>query len=386
MNLFRGFLRRPHRVWWRRCSFQVHLWIGLLLTIYLVVIGLTGSILVFRAELEALAGFHPWRGLQISGPFADPVHVIRNIRASFPETRLISLSVPAEADPIFTAVLQDRGRAIGSKRVALHPMTGEVLGLLPRRLPPRWAWLGVVRSLHETLLSGEPGRRVNGVLAGLLLLTNLTGLMVWWPGLRTWPRALTVEFARTWRRVNFDLHRAAGFWTFGIVSFWGISGVYFGWSRETLDLVDRISPVVSARPPAVRVDPEPALPPPDLHSILAQASLLDPGTTLREIEFPSGARAPLKISMQRPGTRGAEFADTLYFNPYNGTYLATWKYGVNQSPGDWFIWLQIPLHFGTFWGVGVKIVWALFSLTIPLLAVTGALLYWNRFLRKRWNV
>jgi uncharacterized iron-regulated membrane protein len=224
---------------------------------------------------------------------------------------------------------------------------------------------------------------VNGVLAGLLLLINLTGMVVWWPGLKAWTRALTVDFARTWRRVNFDLHRAVGFWTLGIVSFWGISGVYFGWSRETSAVVERISPVISARPPAVRVEPQRGVAPPDLHAMLAQAASLDPGTALRQIAFPSGRRAPLEISMQRPGTRGAEFADTLYFDPYDGRFLTIWKYGVNQSLGDWFIWLQIPLHFGTSWGLGVKIVWAAFSLSIPLLSVTGVLMYWNRVLRRR---
>jgi uncharacterized iron-regulated membrane protein len=184
--------------------------------------------------------------------------------------------------------------------------------------------------------------------------------------------------------VNFDLHRAVGFWTFAIVSFWAISGVYFGWSRETRALVERLSPVVSAMPPAVRVEPRRPADPPDLHAMLAQAASLDPGTTLRGISFPSGRRAPLEISVQRAGTRGAEFADTLYFDPYDGKCVAVWKYGVNQSLGDWFIWLQIPLHFGTFWGLGVKILWAVLSLSIPVLCVTGALMYWNRVLRKRW--
>ena len=116
--------------------------------------------------------------------------------------------------------------------------------------------------------------------------------------------------------------------------------------------------------------------------MLSTAARLDPDTTLRQIAFPASRRSPLEISMQRPGTRGAEFADTLYFDPYDGRCLAIWKYGVNQSPGDWFIWLQIPLHFGTYWGLGVKILWAAVSLAIPALCITGALMYWNRVLWK----
>jgi uncharacterized iron-regulated membrane protein len=81
---------------------------------------------------------------------------------------------------------------------------------------------------------------------------------------------------------------------------------------------------------------------------------------------------------------GREYTDTIYFNPYDGTHLATWRYGVNESLGDWFIWSQIPLHYGTYWGLAIKILWAAMGLTMPLLAVSGLLMYWNRYLRRKW--
>ena len=82
---------------------------------------------------------------------------------------------------------------------------------------------------------------------------------------------------------------------------------------------------------------------------------------------------------------GRDYEDTLFFNPYNGEYMSIWQYGVNKSLGDWIIWLQIPLHFGTHWGFAVKCLWAGVGLALPLLAVTGLLMYWNRFLSKRWR-
>jgi uncharacterized iron-regulated membrane protein len=85
----------------------------------------------------------------------------------------------------------------------------------------------------------------------------------------------------------------------------------------------------------------------------------------------------------RAGGEGREYEDTVYFNPYTGEHLATWRYGVNESLGDWLIWLQIPLHFGTSWGLTVKIIWALAGLAPPLLATTGLVMYWNRVLRHR---
>ena len=40
-----------------------------------------------------------------------------------------------------------------------------------------------------------------------------------------------------------------------------------------------------------------------------------------------------------------------------------------------------PLHFGTLWGMGVKILWSLMGLGVAVLSVTGLLMYWNRKLR-----
>ncbi|MBV9745263.1 MAG: PepSY domain-containing protein, partial [Acidobacteriia bacterium] len=188
-----------------------------------------------------------------------------------------------------------------------------------------------------------------------------------------------------WRRINYDLHSAVGFWTLIAVSLWAISGMYFAWPRQAFQLVDALSPIVSARPPAVTVRPDPNAVEPDLAKLLERASKADPGTTWAGLVFPYSRRAPLEVIMRRGRARGREYEDTLYFNPYTGEHLAIWRYGINQSLGDWLIWAQVPLHFGTFWGLGVKFVWAAAGLAIPLLAITGLLMYWNRSLRRKWR-
>ena len=39
-------------MWLRRASFQIHLWIGLAIGLYIVVLSVTGSALVYRNELD----------------------------------------------------------------------------------------------------------------------------------------------------------------------------------------------------------------------------------------------------------------------------------------------------------------------------------------------
>ena len=374
MNFLRRFFQHPQQLWLRRVNFQVHLWIGIVLALYLIVIGVTGSILVLRIEL---GGEAPWQNFKASAPLADIDTVVRNLNAAYPRSRIIQVMAPWASDHTFVARVQGRTQI----RVAADPATGEVLGVAPRGP----AWLDKVEELHVSLFLSRNGRILNGIGAAFLLLMCVTGLVNWWPGIRNWKRALKVDFRRSWRRLNFDLHSAAGFWTLALISFWAVSAIYFAWPREVFAFVNRISQVVNAKPPVISVTPTGQTEESDLNRIVRRAYIIDPGTTFAGVVFPFSRRAPLEILMRRGAGLGREYEDTLYFDPYTGAHLATWRYGVNQSIGDWFIWSQVPMHFGVYWGLGVKIVWAVLGLVIPTLAVTGLLMYWNRSLRKTWK-
>ncbi len=124
-----------------------------------------------------------------------------------------------------------------------------------------------------------------------------------------------------------------GFWTILIASFWAVSGIYFGWPRQVFQFVNSISPVITARPPAISVTPGNSAAEPDLRSLVQRAYAIDPGTTLDGIAFPYGRRASLGILMRRGKSVGREYVDTVYFNPYSGEYISTWRYGGEQKPG-----------------------------------------------------
>lgn len=372
MSLFRQWIRRPRATWAWKLNFQLHLWAGLLLALYLILMGFTGSILVFRQELDHMYTQAP----KLSGrPIAAIENVQSMVQASCPRCRIISILTPIEGRRYFVATLQDSYRRF---RVVSDAQTGTVLGL--QKPEPRW--LAVVSDLHTTLLLGRRGRIANGIGAASLLAINCTGLVIWWPGIKLWRRGLAINLRRTWRRINFDLHRAIGFWAISILTFWAISGIYFGWPNQFFRFVNKLSPVVTVQPPPLQVKPVITSAEPSISTMISEAHRREPNTFLEEVVFPYGPRAPYEIVMQRPGGSGREYTDTLYFNPWDGAYLTTWRYGVNESVGDWLIWLQVPLHFGTAWGVGVKIVWAAAGLTIPLLAITGGVMYWNRVLRR----
>lgn len=287
------------------------------------------------------------------------------------------MMAPTSADPVFLATLQKRKPLV----IDCDPATGKILGEAPR-FGSRLAW---IYDLHENLLARRTGRVVNGVASAALLLMALTGLLNWWPGIQSWRRALTVDFGRKWKRINFDLHSAAGFWASLFLVIWAATGIYFVWPDKVVTLLEHFSPVVNARPPAVIIDNSIEPIKLDFDSLLFAARLLDKGAQFEGMIFPSSRRSPLEVLMTRSPGIGRDREDILYFNPYNGRYISTWRYDANQTLGDWFVWLAVPLHFGTHWGLAVKIVWASFGLALPVLSITGLLMYWNRVLGKQWG-
>jgi uncharacterized iron-regulated membrane protein len=370
-------LRHPQQLWPRRVNLQIHLWAGVVLAIYAVLIGVSGAVLVFGAELERLENPSSWPKLAANQPIADLSAVVNSLRATFPHTHVVSIMAPTPAEPVFMAVMLTRQPTT----VACSAVTGEVLGEV-KRDRSRLEW---VYDLHENLFARRTGRVINGICAAGLLLLTITGLVNWWPGVKVWRRAMKIDFRRRWKRVNFDIHSAVGFWSIGFLVVWALSGIYFVWPDRAVQLVNRWSPIVNSSPAAVRVDPNQELQRLDYHAMLAKASSIDRGTTWKGIIFPSSRRSPFAVLQARAPGVGRDYEDTLYFNPYDGQYISMWQYGANKSLGDWIIWLQAPLHFGTHWGLAVKCIWAAMGLAFPVLAVSGVLMYWNRVLSKRWN-
>jgi uncharacterized iron-regulated membrane protein len=116
------------------------------------------------------------------------------------------------------------GAALGVY-VLLMSVTGSLL-VFRNHLPSSHAvvWLA---KLHTNLLAGETGRFVNGVASAFLTIICITGIIVWWPGVKNWRRGLSVNWTARLPRLNWDVHSALGFWAFGFVLVWAVSGFYF---------------------------------------------------------------------------------------------------------------------------------------------------------------
>jgi uncharacterized iron-regulated membrane protein len=165
---------------------------------------------------------------------------------------------------------------------------------------------------------------------------------------------------------------------------WAFTTLFFVWGGEMAAAISWVSKVDIAAP-RLRVDP-PAEPLPgyDLNELVALAEAREPQHRFSGVQFPANPKVPLRVMMARGDLWDTRAANYLYYDPYRKEYLGTWERGVNKTVGDSFVFLMGPLHFGVYWGMGVKILWAVIGLAYPLLAITGCLMYWNRSLSKLW--
>jgi uncharacterized iron-regulated membrane protein len=374
-----GYIQKPQRVWWRRALFQVHLWVGIILGLYIIVIGLTGSILVFKDELAALSYPGMRSAQQVDqSRWANLATVVENARAAHPRHKFVSAYVPTVFSNTFLTYMEGPNQQW--LYVFADPADGHIVGDSDLKS----SWLFWVAELHFRLLAGDTGWILNGTGAAFLVLLSITGILLWWPGIKTWPRALKVGFKRGWKRINFDLHSAIGFWTLAIVFMWALSGVYFVWPKQFEAVVNRFSSVASAIEPEIVVPPKMEGQSANLRVLLSQAQSASPDAKLSGLYIPEGAKHPITVFMARNGHQDFSQMDRIYFDPSSGKQLGIWHAGVNPTLGAKFVYWLGPLHFGVYWGSGIKILWAFLGLSLPTLTVTGALMYWNRSLSKYW--
>jgi uncharacterized iron-regulated membrane protein len=333
LTLWQRWLRRPQGVWLRRALFQIHLWTGIGTGLYVLLISITGSAIVFRNEIYQNAGSGT-RIVQVRGAKLPVEELKQIIRQKYPQNTLSFVfegKQPTTATEVWMEHDKERIQRL------FDPYTGADLGdSVPQAIRVA-AWLA---KLHTDLLYGDTGRKVNGIGAIFLTLLCVTGFIVWWPGVRNWRRSLIIDPRSNWKRLNWDLHSAIGFWSFALIFMWSITGVYLAFPLPFQKIINHYSTLIQY-----------ALP--------------------EDVTF--APAAPAAFVLADDATAPAPQAKSF-------TYGKGRRQPIRRSAGDNFIRWIYYLHFGNFAGWKTKTLWVVLGLLPVFLFVTGAIMWWNRVL------
>lgn len=356
----------------RRLLFKLHLYTGLFAGLLLVVTGLTGSVLVFREELEALV--HPQ--LLVSTGAGERVGVeavVQTVQRAYPADRPFTIRMPRT--PCETYLVKLNGAH--DRFVYVDPYSGSILGA-HRQSESVLGWLSL---LHTELLAGEAGETAVG-LGGLLLLgLCVTGLVVWWPRNGKFSQGFKVQWSARWKRLNFDLHRATGIYALLFLSVTAATGAAFVFNETAIDLVDAVT-ASAPRPPAPRAEanrPGPAVRTLDTLLHAADRALPLPTTW---VSLPQTPAAPLVVRKKRPDEAHPNGRNFVYLDPRSGAVLQVER-DVSAPRGTRVFNTFYPLHVGTLAGAPTRVLQTGVGLAPLVLLLTGVAMWVNRRKRKR---
>lgn len=389
----------------RQAAVRLHRWAGLAMAGFLVVAGLTGTLLAFREELDAWLAPDLHQAMPDATTPAragkhglDPFTLRATVEQALPAGARVD-TVQLRVQPGRTVVLRASGPGLAADEVFVNPQTGRIQGtrdshansLAPAQLMP------FVFKLHHSLaLPGQWGALLLGLVSLVWTIDCFVGAWLTWPRARPalprWRQAWRVKWQAGWQRANHDLHRAGGLWLWGVL-------LMFAWSSVMFNLRDPVyQPVMSL---AFEFDDS-------WSDVPARATpLAQPG-----LDWPAAHRAAREAMQAMAARHGftIDAEERLLLNRGKGVYIYMVHSSLDLRPtigntavmidadtgawrGQWLPtggpagntvsnWLG-ALHMGHVGGLAWRIAVGLSGLLVCGLSVTGVLLWWVKARARR---
>jgi len=361
---------------WFRVNLWLHRWCSLIATVPFLILCLTGTVLIFHEEIDAALGIMPAANVPRAHASQPLQASIDTLLAAHPEERVASIGLDPEQYPglmLLVTVPRDAHRFEQMKLRFADLATAQPTEHV---VDPTSTLTGFLLELHAHWFLGVPGELIGALIALLVLLSILSGLVVYWP------HAKKVAFGvlrrgRGPRLTQLDLHNFIGAVVLGWAFTVSLTGFLLGfgtlatglWQYTALSELraQQVGVAVNARHPPVGID-----------AVVAAV----------ERAAPAGWRVTTVL-----------FPDTEYSTPRHYTVLVNATEGlekrmfraglVDAGSGELValvdmpgyvkaIVLSQPLHFGDYGGLPLKILWTVCTWLTLFITANGAWLWWDR--------
>lgn len=329
----------------------------------MIVIGLTGSLIVFSDELNELI----YREHAFVKPEGEPKsfdELLAALRSAYPDAKILRLAKSEAPEKAYAAVMQ-----IGKERLYayLNPYTGKVTGQIEAhsRLTN---WL---LRLHFTLLLRPFGDAVVALVGLCFIGLSLTGLWLQRKSLLSAFRK-PIRWKASAKVTSHDLHLLLGSASIAFCLVMALSGFYM--MLYTLD-PEWWQKQLAARPPEQKSQPALAL---SADSLMRVAKTLIADFEPKSLILPQNDKAPIRILGYAPSPNPFYNELSSYVNfKQDGSVLKAHDMR-SASFGEKADMMFRSIHFGQFGGLFIKILYSLGGFTPAMLSITGFVLWWKR--------
>ncbi|CAJ0877153.1 hypothetical protein AMST5_02852 [freshwater sediment metagenome] len=374
----------------------LHRWAGLSMGIFLILVGLTGSLLAFWLEINQ------WLTPELYPPprpgvELDAATLVRRAEAIVPEARAttVYLGVPGSASIGMEA--RDAASPLDFEFIHLDPIDGTELGRttwhgLPKR---KTDIMPFIYSLHMYLAMSGIGDWILGAVALIWTIDSFVGFYLTLPPsgersqkgfLSRWKPSWFVKFRSSFYRVNFDLHRAGGLWLWLILLIYAWSSVYFTlptFYTRAMQLVSDYEQPVWARGAA---DAPGAIPPMEWEQALQTGQrLMSEQATANgfSIERPLALYHLREQGLYEYRVRSSRDigdkagATEVHFDSRSGE-LKSVNLPTGHRGGTTITTWLVELHTANVFGLPYRIFVSLFGLALIMLSITGVYIWWKK--------
>ncbi|GGD61924.1 PepSY-associated TM helix domain-containing protein [Caballeronia grimmiae] len=377
---------------------RLHRWFGVATALFLFVSGLTGAIIAWDHEIDAMLNPSFFQARTDGAPLA-PLELARRVEAADPRVEVTYLPLGVEPGHAAQIMVWPRTNpstgapyAVDYNQIAVDPATGEVQA---RRM---WGAVSLARidlmpflyklhyTLHLPVLGGfDTGTWLLGIVGIIWFFDSGIAFVLSFPSVKAWRKSLAFRFRRGGYALTFDLHRSGGVWIWALLLMMALTSVSMNLAdpvvRPIVSAFSKLSPSFLENADLVR--PAPTSQPPATRAQIIETAARD--AKRENISEPMGALyyAP---AMQAYGVGffapGHDHGDGglgnawLYYNGHTGM-LAGSSIPGRGSAGDIFMQAQFPLHSGRIVGLTGRILISAVGVAVAILSATG-LIIWMR--------
>ena len=414
---------------------RIHLYLGLVSGLFLVVVCLTGTILVFEEEFEHALNHERYFVAAAATPRLSLAQLTNAVRAAKPKAKINGIKVYADPTRTVEIGLAGSGRPGGPqggecrKGMREHPSEGRAEGMRPQGgerpagraeggrtgngmvagggpgakggkgkggdrgptlflNPYTGAILGeydshksffhFIEEIHRGLVAGRVGKLIMGINSIIFLFILGTGIVLWWPTARkALTQRLKVKWGSSWKRLNHDFHIVLGFYASVFLFIMAITGVgmSFDWVGKTINTLTH-SPQQRPEPPT-SAEAAPGTAKFGADAALSLARQQAPEATSYTVQLPKEPAGSIQVGILRPSAITERATDDVYLDQYTGHVLRQQAY-AEKPVGQRIRGLFKPVHTGEIFGLPTKIlafVMVILGATFP---ITGTIMWLNR--------
>ncbi|TKB72316.1 MAG: PepSY domain-containing protein [Nitrospira sp.] len=391
-----------------------HRYAGLFMAFFLIVAGLTGSILAFDNELNHW--LNPLPRVEAQGrPMLDPFSLRAHGLSLLPQGRINTITFQRKPDEAYAVRLEPReDPATGQpfdlafNTLMLDPYTGAELS---RAKVSDDFWpltrqnvIPFIVALHYRLaVPGSIGTWLFGIAAVIWTLDCFIGVYLTFPSLprrRTdgaashldvrpswwirWMPSWLVNWRSSPFRLNFDLHRASGLWTWIMLFVLAWSSVAFNLSEQVYYPVMKVlfdmQDPYGDRPAIQSPQPDPVLDWREAHTIgvrlMTEQARMHGFIVQREESLVYTSEKGLFLyTVQSNQDVSDEFGGTtVLFDDTTGTFAGLLLPSGQDAGSTITTWI-LTLHMAAIWGLPFKIFVCVMGVIVAMLSVTGIYLW-----------